>query len=361
MMRLSQSTVILLLATTLLWLGGPVVPGEAATPGACQFPENYATPPQGQCMGQCPYTGQGPAGQYMGQEQYAEPTGIFGGICDPDDCGPRWIIDAGAVGLQRSTTRNQTLFRDERGAELLNATGLDFPVALGAQISGVRRGPCGWELEVAYSQMDSFSANTTVTGTSLIVFDSGDPFPLPLGNVQVRYDSRFYSGEVNVRRQWTDWLNLSAGFRMIELDEQYSAGTFDPFSIALAVNSYNHLFGFQLGADAEAYNMGGPLQIHALCKGGVYANSASQNIALFRPLAAERSHTSFFGEASIVTTYALTCHIAFRASAGAAWLSGVALAPEQIGATTFANDTASCDTEGSIFYYGGSMGLEFRY
>jgi hypothetical protein len=358
MMRVSQSTTILLLATTLMWLGGSAMPAAAQNPGACQFPGNYANPAQGQCMGQNPYAGQGPG---AGQEPCAESTGACWGYTGPDDCGPCWVITAGAVGLQRSTTRSQTLFVDENGGEVLNAKDFNFPLAFGAKISGIRRGPCGFELEVAYSQMDSFMASTTVAGPAFIVYQAGDPFETELANVDVSYRSTLYSGEVLLRRQWLDWLNLSAGFRMIELDEHYMAGTFDPFSLALGINTFNHLFGFQLGADAEVYNMGGPLQVNVICKGGIYANSASQNIALQQPLAAEHNQTAFFGEAGIVTTYALTSHIALRSSIGVAWLSGVALAPEQIGATSFDEQTTSCDTSGSIFYYGGSAGLEFRY
>lgn len=365
MMRLSQSTMFLMLATTLLWLGSLASAGQAAAPGTGQIPEDYVAQPDGQPQGPCVYTGPGPCpGACAGQEQYQRPGEILGEIgdmCAPDDCGPCWIFTGGVVALQRSTTRSQTLFRNDAGEDILNSKDLSFPMSFGAQVSGVRRGPCGWEVEVAYTQMDNFVTNTFVPGPALMVFDSGDPFPFDLANVSVRYSSRLYSGEVLLRRQWLDWLNLSAGFRMIELDEQYMASTFDPFSLALAINTFNHLFGYQLGADAEVYNMGGPLQIHALCKGGLYANVASQNIALQQSLAAERSHTAFFGEASVVSTYALTSHIAFRAAAGAAWLAGVALAPEQIGATNFANQTTSCDTEGSIFYYGGSLGFEFRF
>jgi hypothetical protein len=365
MMRLSLSTMILTLTATSLWLGGPAASAEAASPVAYQYPENNTGPAQGQ--GQYPGMGQGSGtGQYAGQEQPSELSSILG-LCDPDDCGPRWIVTAGAVGLQRSTTRSQTLLVDANGGELLNSQNLNFSGALGAEISGVRRGPCGWELEVAYTQVDSFTASTTVPGTSFIVYQSGDPDSVEVRNINVRYNSALYSGEVLLRRQWLDWLNLSAGFRMIELDERYNAGSLDagpidtPFSRALAINTFNHLYGFQLGADAEVYNMGGPLQVNVICKGGVYGNAASQNIALFRPLAAERNSAAFFGEAGIVSSYAITSHVAFRSKLGAAWLSGVALAPEQIATTDFTQGTTDVDTQGNIFYYGGSLGLEVRF
>ena len=78
-------------------------------------------------------------------------------------------------------------------------------------------------------------------------------------------------------------------------------------------------------------------------------------------LASERNQTTFLGEIGVVARYALTRHVAFRASAQAAYLDGVALAPEQIVATDFALGTARVDTGGSVLYYGGGLGCEFRY
>jgi hypothetical protein len=189
-------------------------------------------------------------------------------------------------------------------------------------------------------------------------------------NAQARYTSALYNGELNLRRPCTDWLTLLAGFRMVELDEHYRAdgayGSFAPETASVATNTYNHLYGIQIGAEGEVYNMGGPLVISGLCKAGVYGNCARQNAhravgSLYDSLEANRDQASFLGEVGIAATYALTKRLAFRASYEAIWLTGVALAPEQIGSTDFRGGVATVNTDGGLFYHGGGLGFEYRF
>jgi hypothetical protein len=245
---------------------------------------------------------------------------------------------------------------------------MEFAVAFGPKVSAVRRGPCGWELEVAYFQVDGSSAQAIVPGQSIMMTDVNGGFAVT--NPQFRDISALYWGELNLRRHWTDWLNMSVGFRMGQLNERYRAtgmGAITPVPVSLNVDAFNHLYGIQLGADAEVYNMGGPLQINTLCKAAVFGNSASQNIRRVQTglsdesLTATRDQATFLGEAGVAATYALTEHVAFRISVQAAWLEGVALAPEQIGETNFNAATTRVDTGGSLFYYGGGLGIDCRY
>lgn len=297
------------------------------------------------------------------------------GYGDPACCGdygPRWTFTADILALQRSTTRSQTLFENAFSEDDLNSKHLDFPAAVGFQVSAIRHNCCfGWDLEVGYFQIDGWTATDSVPGESYMTTDV-NPASLWVSNSQVRYMSDFHIGEINVRRQCRDWLTLLAGFRMGEYNERYHAFGTDVISgesvIGLNANTYNHLYGFQIGADAEVYNMGGPLRINALCKAGIYANSASQNIrqsisdgTLDQLLGAERKHTAFMGEAGLVATYQVTCHLAFRASYQAVWLEGVALAPEQIGATDFTFGSTAVDTAGGVFYHGGGLGVELKF
>ncbi len=113
---------------------------------------------------------------------------------------------------------------------------------------------------------------------------------------------------------------------------------------------------------------GGPLQVKCLCRAGAFGNFARQNIRRVdtgfsdESLAATRNdQVAFLGETGVVLTYAITQNLAFRASCGAMWLEGVALAPEQIGASDFVAGTADVDTHGGVFYFGGGLGLEYRF
>jgi hypothetical protein len=174
-----------------------------------------------------------------------------------------------------------------------------------------------------------------------------------------------------LRRERFDWLTLLAGFRMVELNERYFAIGEDVifgFDDSVDVKVFNHLYGIQLGAEGEIFNRGGPLRVNAICKAGIFGNSADMNIRRVQPgntidevLTSRKTHAAFIGEAGLSLTYALTEHLAFRASYSAMWVQGVALAPEQIGAANFTTMEAVADLKGDIFYHGGGMGLEYRY
>jgi len=283
-----------------------------------------------------------------------------------------WSFSADAVAMQRTNTRNQPLLEPGPSTLLLpelNAQHLDFPVALGFQLGAVRHGPCGWDLELGYFQIDGWEATAYRPGVSYMNTDvHGENFIVR--DAQVRYTSALHLGEINLRREWFDGLTLLAGFRMGELDEVYGAdaiGARVPVPVSVGVHTFNHLYGFQLGADYEIYNMGRPLRISALCKAGIYANAASQRIRQIdtgftdETLSASRDQTAFLGEAGLKLTYQLTRHLAFRASYSAVWLEGVALAPEQINSTDFLAGTAEINTTGGIFYHGGTLGMELKF
>jgi hypothetical protein len=294
---------------------------------------------------------------------------------NPGDCDPRWSFSADGVAMQRSTTRNQSLFRDINGTEdLLNSKNLDFPAAMGFQLSAVRHGPCGWDVELGYFQIDGWAANASVPGTSLLVASTDNTGALLAGflvdDAQARYSSALHFAEINLKREWCDGLTLLAGFRLGELNEIYSAGGIgarSPVAINLENRTFNHLYGFQVGADYEFYNMGGPLRINALCKSGIYGNFAQQYSHMVEEgssdttLDANRNQAAFIGEAGVVATYDVTSHLSLRASFQAMWIEGVALAPEQIGATDFAQGTTTIDTHGGVFYYGGGLGAEVKF
>ena len=318
----------------------------------------------------------GPAAASPGPYSYEQPceypmAGNFGQCGAPSECGPCWTFAAEAIALQRTATRNQVLFQSATsGATLLNAKDLNFPMAFGPKISGIRHGIFGskFDVEVAYFQFDGFEVNRFLPGASLMAIDVNDAFLS--NNSSARYASQLYCGEVNVRWQWFDWLTVLSGFRMAELNEQYNAAgtgvqTFAP--ISLDVKAFNHLYGYQLGAEGEIYNMGGPLQIRALCKGGIFGNFADQHITAAnngffnQTLDATNNRASFLGEVGLVATYSITQHLAFRASYEAMWLTGVALAPEQIDTSNYRTNLAKVNLDGQIFYHGGGLGFEYRY
>ncbi len=316
-------------------------------------------------------------GQYSHQQPYdSHGYPIEGVFAKSGDCrrGPRWSFAAEAITLQRTAANDQSLFLSAGGStELLNAEDFRFPMAYGPKLGAIRHGIFGsdYDVEVGYFQADGFEANASVPGTSRMVFDVLDTFTAT--NSTARYSSAFYCGEVNVRWQWFDWLTLLSGFRMAELNEQYAAngtGARTLVPVLVSVDANNHLYGYQLGAEGEIYNRGGPLQIKGLCKAGIFGNFADQNIRRAErngqiysddTLGAVSDRASFLGEVGLVATYAVTRRLAFRASYQAVWLEGVALAPEQIDTSNFTAETAKVNLDGGVFYHGGGLGLEYRF
>jgi hypothetical protein len=379
-MRAFLPPVILSLATMSMWLGGAASPAAAENPAEFSGYAPMVASGQGPYAAQSPYATQGPctglhpAGQGANGDQGQQSESPFytlGELLNPCDCGPRWVFAGEMLVLQRSAPRSQPLFVARTGSfdtSPIDAKNVYFPVEVGPKLSAVRRGPDGWELEVAYSQVDGFAAQAIVPGQSIMVTDVNSGFLVT--DPQYRYTSALYWGELNLRRQWTEWLNLLAGFRMGQLNEHYRAGGMGAASavpVSLNVDAFNYLYGIQLGANAEIYNMGGPLLVNVFCKGGAFADRASQNNRRIQAtlsdesLGARRDQASFLGEAGAVATYAVTRNIALRASIEAAWLECVALAPEQISETNFNLGTSGVDTHGGVFYYGGGIGLECRY
>ncbi|MCE5268578.1 MAG: hypothetical protein LLG00_11900 [Planctomycetaceae bacterium] len=299
-------------------------------------------------------------------------TGLLGRFCDPDR-GERWALAAEGIALQRSTTRSQALFElaGTPVAEALNSKDMNFPVEYGPQLSAIRQLGCSpFAVEVAYFQVDGFDAHSDVPGLSAMVTDVNGPH-FTVTDATARYTSAIYMGDVNLRWQPFEWLSLLSGFRMGQLNERYHAGgtgTFAGEAVSLDVSTTNHLYGFQLGADADVIDFGGPLKIKGICRAGAFGNFASQNNrrvdAGFTDEslgATVDSRVAFLGEAGVVLTYSITKHLAFRASYEAMWLEGVALAPEQISSSDYVGATARVNADGGVFYHGGGLGVEYRF
>jgi hypothetical protein len=354
-MRICLPTMLLSVAAALSWSAAAA---EAGRPVVYEVTDRPAA------AGQNPFVDEGASG---------EPSGLIGRMCDTDSCcGPRWTFTAEGLALERTGTRKRPLLLDTRsGADLLDSQTMGFPVAYGMQLSAIYHNVCGRDLEFVYFQVDGFDASGNVPGNSLIEPDMNGPM-IMVRDGRARYTSALYNGEVNVRTQYCEWLTLLAGFRMLQLNEQLGAEGLDVQSRLvpawMQVNANNHLYGLQLGAEGELYNCGGALQVSGLCKAGVFGNAAEQNcrvvdacIGVDERLGATRNQATFLGETGVVLTYALTKRLAFRASAEAMWLNGVALAPEQISTTNLRAERACVNTSGGVFYYGGGMGLEARF
>ncbi len=313
-------------------------------------------------------TPQGPYAPQAADGNPAAPEQALSGACAP--CAHPWSFRADEVFLQRSTTRSQSLFVDPTtGADVLNSqTGLNFPVAAGFQVAASRQMVDSWSLEVRYLQLDGWDANHYLPDPSVMVTDHTGPF-FPMDYASARYTSAIYMGELNVRQQVNEWWAILAGFRMGELDDRYLATGQETFLVpetaTLSTNAFNHLYGFQIGADVKLLDAG-PWKLNMVGKAGIYDNAISQDSQRQDLLINDRAQGSvnqvaFLGEADLDLSYQINSHLWAHFTYQAVWLTGVALAPEQIAGTDFASGATAIDSGGSLFYHGGGVAFEVRF
>lgn len=138
-----------------------------------------------------------------------------------------------------------------------------------------------------------------------------------------------------------------------------------------AVNSIqarvgNDLYGGQFGCRLRLWDLG-KWQVGAVGKAGVFGNAAYQRTTTvvdgqtYGPLAANDSDVAFFGELGINSTLWVTRWLAWRAGYNFFWLQGVATAAQQFPLGNFGSETASINSNSSVFLQGFSTGLEARW
>lgn len=286
--------------------------------------------------------------------------------CEDSCCCPLWTIRAGAIFLRRSQTSSESLiFADDvnkPGVQILNVRDFDDDDAIGPDIWVLRCLNECHSLEFRFFAVDSWSTSGTRSGDPIWIVFPG--FTVPgSGTATFLYGSDLYSAELNLKRRTSDWLSLLAGFRWVEYNEDLTllgtppgGPTFNLYSI----DTNNHLYGFQLGAESNIWTGNGLWRFDAWAKAGVYYNNADQTTSVigFGNVNAKTSHTAFIGDVGVAVVRQLTSNLALRAGYQLLWLEGVALAPDQLATTDITIPFATVDTSGSPFFHGALLGLE---
>lgn len=235
--------------------------------------------------------------------------------------------------------------------------------------------PCT-RVGVEFYAVDDWSSTHQVAGNISVQFPSlpylpeltqpGNP-DSGYGVATFNYSSNLYNTELNVYHQNTCWLTMLAGFRWIEIGEEYGAvfqtGNTAPF---YHINVNNHLYGAQLGGLVN-FGSRGPWRVDGWLKTGLYGNSADQDTTEDytsaggqRISAAARSaDVAFAADMGISLARQVTERLSFRCSYMALWIEGIALAPEQLDNTDPSSAWATLDLSHGTFYHGGFLGGEF--
>jgi len=310
-----------------------------------------------------------PAGDYVMYGPGPQ-VGRLSWSAENDWCQPLWSAKAEALFLHRSTTRNQPLLFDGASDELLDASDLDFGYEAGERLGLTYHGRGGCEVALSYFAVDGWDsiaeASAGATPHGLVV---GPGVVFPAADVRFQYRSRLYNTELNLRRPINEWLTPLVGFRWIELSDQYQArGTEftegSPF--IYEIKTRNHLYGFQMGAEAQLFRRC-RFRLEGIADAGIYYTNADQRSRLDNPgfvsisAADGGSRTSFVAEIGLTGVYQLNKHFALRGGYEVMWIEGVALAPQQIPVAGLYTPIPGIDENGGVLYHGANVGLELKW
>jgi hypothetical protein len=303
---------------------------------------------------------------------------------NPDQCLPgdcfyyRWQIWVNAIYLTRPGAEDISLAfgdaSDPNGTEVLDTQDMNFGFQWGPHIGlYFCLNDCN-SFGAEFFTIDGWSARGAASGDISVAFPSAAHLPqappvAPLfGAAEFFYNSTLSSTEINVRHRTNDWLVVLAGFRAVELGEEFSTTfTTGPGTSSYLIDVDNQLYGFQIGAVTNVRN--GVWGFDGWAKAGIYGNSAdlvtSENLVAMgggsASVAADDSSAAFAGEVGIAALRQLTDRLAVRIGYQAMWLEGVALAPDQLDNVNPSIPLAIVDVDGGAFYHGGFAGLEYLW
>lgn len=291
-------------------------------------------------------------------------AGPFNECCGGDN--PAIIFNAGALFLKRTTGRSFVL-NAISPTQNFNVQDLTFDFEPAVRVSAIGDLGDGWGVEGVFFGLDNWRAHSNQVGG--LVFGPYPGFVVIGSGTNFDYAANLFNSELNFRYAVNDRLSLLAGFRWIELSETFKAdvplplgGSFSQYHIS----ANNHLYGGQLGVEGTLWRAGG-FHIDGFGKAGLFANPARQTItteSLLFPvssLSASNSTLAFAGELALNASYDVTRWLTIQAGYEVFWLTGIALAPNQLTVNNLATNQAGINTNGSIFYHGAYAGLQIRW
>jgi hypothetical protein len=285
--------------------------------------------------------------------------GSCGDACSECCCCPLWTIRGEALFYSRTGGTAVPLVN---APVAIDSGDFDLGVAIGPRVTAIRHDLwCGcWDAEVSYFRLDNWSDTIALADMN----DYQAIPPVAIAGVTpglLTYDSSLQSGEVNLRRDYNPWVTWLAGFRWLEVNENLNA-TFGAQSHNVATS--NQLFGGQLGLDVLLWDSGANLELNAVGKAGVFGNVASQTTTTvglggITPISVNGGEAAFVGELGLNGRYRWSDRVSIIGGYNVMWISGVALAPNQLATTNYTTGAATVDAGGTLFYHGANAGLEY--
>jgi hypothetical protein len=332
----------------------------------------------------------------------------------------RLTFSVEAIVFDRVGTANQTLVervpglvsfanvQTTDGIKSLNSTDLDQGFTPGFRLGAAYHIDSNYDLSLSFFRISDWDSTGSIgpdDPLNWLVMDApGDFFQtqdFSYQSMKWDYSTELYNAEFSVQKKFSSRINMFAGFRWIQLNEDLQ-GTIPPpdhilplwkidpnnnlFDVARIENqpgipaspfppfwdgsTKNNLYGLQIGADGKLFEHG-RFSIDGLIKVGGYLNHAEESTGvsiqkIVYPSGDSTDTASFVGEAGLECKYKVTSAITLKLGYEVLWLAGVALAPGQIQETYSAVAPVSVtalgvNSDSSVLFHGATAGLEFSF
>ncbi|WP_425617569.1 BBP7 family outer membrane beta-barrel protein [Anatilimnocola sp. NA78] len=281
-----------------------------------------------------------------------------------------WYIRIEALFLQRSQGfTGQTLVESDVGAPLLSSDAFSYNFEPGVSALIGHRVSCVAAWELSYFGAQEWSGTESVS--SLNNLDLPDPigaFADDFNNansIAVTYRSHLHNAEVNYLRDHAGiaWL---IGFRYLNWDENlnFLATDNDADVSNYEIGASNNLIGAQIGARTVYHARWWQWELTG--KAGVFGNNVNQkqtlgdddNAIVVRNVSVQETGGSFVGDFNISGHCQLNDIWRVRAGYNLLFVTGLALAPDQIDFTNAPLSGTVVDRSGTVFLHGLNVGLE---
>jgi hypothetical protein len=263
---------------------------------------------------------------------------------------------------------------------LLNSGDLDYGWTGGAEVrAGGRWAGSAWGVEIAGQWLQQFKDERTsiVTGAAGAVIQTN---PITTYGIAAggRFDATATSGIASLEGNITWWnayrgVIFLAGVRYIRLHESLGVRGFTPAGGFIESNDWdstNSLIGGQVGLRVDFLDFfghtAGPWLFDGHVRGGVFYNEITNDmgrsgVQLFH---VKGNETAYVVQGGANIGYRFSPNVAIVAGYEAMWLSGVALAPNQVNVTPNFNCGPCTGTIGirteDLLIHGVKVGLRIR-
>lgn len=328
---------------------------------------------------------------------------------------PHWTVSVGGIVLGRvGGGASRTLVAKVPGSvpfletfitpgtDAFNSNQFRQGLSAGPKVGLTYRDGSGFGVELSYFNVFNQSATASFgpdSPANWLVMRAPGGFwqtqDFPYQAMAWRNSTNLYSAEINGRYEVTRRVNVLAGFRWLQLNDDLQGDltpgdrtaptwkTTCPFCDLFQVTpggpigalppfwttgTTNNLYGVQVGVDGTIFEFD-RFSLNGRVTMGLFENHADQSAGvsiqkIVYPAKATANGAAFVSEASLQVQYRVTQGLSLKAGYEVLWLVGVALAPGQIQQTFAApSDVRALGVNhgSNVLFQGATFGLEYSF